>query len=69
VFERSLNSRLASIPQSGETPHRNRLCRRDVVARTPVVLPIGSVEVFLDELLPPRFRCQLTISSGVSSLK
>ncbi len=33
---------------------RDWLGRRDVVARRPVVLPIGSLEVFLDDLLPPR---------------
>ena len=36
-------------------PHdRNGLCRGDVEAWRPIVLPIGSVEVLLDDLLPPR---------------
>ena len=34
--------------------NRNGLGRGDVVARSPIVLPSGSVEVFLDDLLPPR---------------
>ena len=28
--------------------HRNRLSRRDVVARRPVIIPRGTVEIFLD---------------------
>jgi hypothetical protein len=36
-------------------PHdRNGLRRRDVVPWTPVVLPIGSFEMFRDDLFPPR---------------
>lgn len=36
-------------------PHdRNGLCRSDVVPRRPVVSPIGSVKLFLDDLLPSR---------------
>ena len=27
---------------------------RDIVARVPVLVPSGSVEIFLDDLLPPR---------------
>ena len=34
--------------------HRDRLGRGDVVPRRPVVIPMGSIEVFLDKLLPPR---------------
>jgi hypothetical protein len=34
--------------------HWDKLGRRNVVPWRPVVLPIGSVEVFLDDLLPPR---------------
>jgi len=30
------------------------LGRGDIVPRTPIILPISSVEVFLDDLLPPR---------------
>jgi hypothetical protein len=34
--------------------NRNLLGRRDIVARTPIVIPRGSLEVLLDDLLPPR---------------
>jgi hypothetical protein len=34
--------------------HRDWLGRGDIVPRTPMILPIRSVEVFLDDLLPPR---------------
>jgi len=34
--------------------HRDGLGRGDVEAWRPVVLPLGSVEVFFDDLLPSR---------------
>ena len=34
--------------------HRDGLGRGDVISWRPVVLPLGAVEVFLDDLLPPR---------------
>lgn len=34
--------------------HRDWLRGSDVVAGTPIVIPRGSLEVFLDDLLPPR---------------
>ena len=47
--------------------NRDLLGRRDIEPRGPVVLPIGSVEVFLDDLLPLRQSVTSSTSMPISA--